>query len=252
MPEGCDDCRVYTLQDLSKIKQMEEQVQQSQKMAAIGEIAAGIAHEFRNPLAAISGAAQVLCQNADSTSMHKGLLAIITRECGRLNENIEDFLLFSKPSPPEKDWASLATIIDESWDIIEKGFAEAHNYQIRTDIPENFDCWADQRQLKQIFINLFHNACIALGNEGGTLSVKAMEKTVNNTDIVHIEVVDNGCGIPEDKMEKIFLPFYTSRQNGTGLGLAIVKQITESHSGSIEATSTVGKGTTFTIQLPLP
>ena len=255
MPDGCEDCRVYTLQDLSKIKQMEKMIKQSEKMAAIGEIAAGIAHEFRNPLAAISGAAQVLNQEESISTTSKALSNIIIRECSRMEDNIGDFLQFSKPVGPEKVWLSLQNKIQDSWDIIRQGGKTHNNCALKTDIPANLDCWADAYQLKQIFINLIHNACLAMdGNgKGGAVFISACEQQDSHGRmVISIQIRDTGRGIEPSVMKHIFEPFFTTRENGTGLGLAIVKQIVEGHNGSIKAKSTPQKGAVFTIKLPLP
>ena len=252
MPDECDDCRVYTLQDLSKIRKMEEKVKQSEKMAAIGEIAAGIAHEFRNPLAAISGAAQVLNQEEGLSPVSLSLLNIISRECRRLEENIGDFLKFSKPAAPEKTWVSLQGQIAESWEVIRQNPNFSSHIILETDIPENTDCWADQHQLKQVLINLMHNSCLAMESSGGTITLIAKEIFIDKKPCISIDIKDDGCGIDKKMIGNIFEPFFTTRENGTGLGLAIVKQIIESHGGSISVSSTTEKETIFSFTMKLP
>jgi two-component system sensor histidine kinase PilS (NtrC family) len=252
MPERSDECRVYTLQDLSRLRQMEEQVRQSEKMAAIGKIAAGIAHEFRNPLAAISGAAQVLDQEVTASSTTHSLLNIIIRECSRLEANISDFLQFSRPAFPEQNWIPLAALIDECWALIQQNVKFNHHCRLRTSMPLNLDCWADHHQLKQVFLNLIHNACLSM-DDGGVIEISAQEETTGDGQAhIAIAVKDSGCGIPPNMLADIFAPFFTTRENGTGLGLAIVQQIIEGHQGTVQLQSTVGQGTTFTISLPLP
>lgn len=274
MPDGCEDCRVYTLQDLSRIRQMENQVRQSEKMAAIGKIAAGIAHEFRNPLAAISGAAQLLDQEITvppehhkgdvgmplaatgtdlaHTSANHSLLNIIIRECSRLEANITDFLQFSRPAIPEQNWVPLRGLINECWLILQKSAKFKDHCQLKTNMPDNLDCWADPHQLKQVFLNLIHNACLAM-EAGGVIEINAHEVTPDDgiSNLI-IQVQDSGCGIPAAMLPDIFAPFFTTRDNGTGLGLAIVQQIIEGHHGQVQVESTVKQGTLFTITLPLP
>jgi len=252
LPEQADDCRVYTLRDLSRIRQMEEQVRQSEKMAAIGKIAAGIAHEFRNPLAAISGAAQVLDQDAPPSSTSHSLLNIISRECSRLEANISDFLQFSRPAVPEQAWIPLAALLDECWTVIQQNTKFNHHCRLQTSIPTHLDCWADHHQLTQVFLNLIHNACLSM-EQGGLIEISAQEEsTGDGRAVIAIAVKDSGCGIPEAMQADIFAPFFTTRENGTGLGLAIVQQIIEGHQGLVGLTSEVGVGTTFTVRLPLP
>lgn len=231
---------------------MEEQIRQSEKMAAIGKIAAGIAHEFRNPLAAISGAAQILDQEFPPSSVNHSLLTIITRECSRLEDNITDFLQFSRPAIPEPTWIPLASMIDECWTLLRGSVKFNDNCCLTMDLPANLDCWADQHQFKQILINLLHNACLAM-EKGGLITIKAWEETPDQGPAASvIEITDSGCGIPETMHKDIFAPFFTTRENGTGLGLAIVQQIIDSHRGTIMVHSTIGTGTTFTVTLPLP
>lgn len=252
MPNRDEDCRVYTLQDLSKIRQMEEQIRQNEKMAAIGKIAAGIAHEFRNPLAAISGAAQVLEQDFPPSSVNHSLLTIITRECSRLEDNITDFLQFSRPAIPELSWIPLAAMINECWTLLRRSVKFNDTCLLTMDFPAKLDCWADQHQLKQVLLNLLHNACLAM-ERGGLITIKAWEENPDQgPSTTVIEITDTGCGIQDSMLQDIFAPFFTSRENGTGLGLAIVQQIVDSHRGTIMVQSTVGKGTSFTLTLPLP
>ncbi len=252
LPDKQDDCRVYTLQDLSRIRQMEEQIRQSEKMAAIGKIAAGIAHEFRNPLAAISGAAQVLDQDVPSSSTTHSLLNIIVRECSRMEANITDFLQFSRPAFPEPTWIPLAALIDECWAIIQQSIKFKDHCRLQINMPPNLDCWADQHQLKQIFLNLIHNACLSMDN-GGLIEICAKEEIAESGQaFIVIQVKDFGCGIPTAMLTDIFAPFFTTRENGTGLGLAIVTQIIEAHQGTMTVKSSLGRGTTFFISLPLP
>ncbi len=253
MPEGCDDCRVYTLQDLSRIREMESKIKQSEKMAAIGEIAAGIAHEFRNPLAAISGAAQVLEQDADTEPGNRTLLKIVLRESQRLESKISNFLQFSKPARPEPQWLSLSGEIAESQEILERGGRLPTTCHLETEIPANLECWADPHQFRQVLINLIHNACLALDKEEGIITIRAAEtEGKDGKTVTEIMVSDTGCGMEESTRKQIFTPFFTTREAGTGLGLAIVQQIIEGHGGRITVSAKPGQGSTFSIEMPLP
>jgi len=247
LPDKGKNSRVYTLQDLSEIKLMEAKVQQAEKMAAIGEIAAGIAHEFRNPLAAISGATQILRQESDMSATNKSLLAITQRECDRLSRNINDFLHFSKPATPEKKWFALAAIVDECIQVVRRTPGCSSSCQITADLPDNQDCWADQDQLKQILINLIHNSCQAAG-DAGRIEINSDE----SDSTLMIAVSDNGSGIKKEHMDSIFEPFFTTKENGTGLGLAIVNQIVTGHNGYLKIDTKPDSGTTIKIFLPLP
>jgi two-component system sensor histidine kinase PilS (NtrC family) len=253
LPGDCEDCRVFTLQDINKIKEMEAKVQQAEKMAAIGEIAAGIAHEFRNPLAAISGATQVLDQDPEQSQTNKSLLTIINREVRRLERNINDFLQFSKPSLPEKRWISIASLVEESLSVIRQIPGLKDNCPIKYDIPRNLACWADHHQMLQVFINLIHNSYQAMHKTGGEITISAKEiGTEKGQEKTIITLTDTGPGIKGRILPSVYQPFFTTKENGTGLGLAITKQIIESHEGEIILTSAPDTGTTATIILPIP
>ncbi|HIJ78872.1 MAG: ATP-binding protein [Desulfobulbaceae bacterium] len=254
-PDGSDNARIYTMQDLSEIKKMEAKVQQAEKMATIGEMAAGIAHELRNPLAAISGAAQILRKDEQENPTNSRLLNIINRECERLALTIQEFLLFSKPAPPEIHWFSLKKLVVEAVELTEQNPKWNSSIKIEMDIADSLDCWADHQLLKQVLLNLISNsanACSAASN--ATIKIMAREQSSqkNENDTIMIQVRDNGTGIEEKVRRNIFEPFFTTRENGTGLGLAIVKQIVESHGGMIEVENDESRGAIFTITLPLP
>lgn len=251
--DGPGNCRIYTMQDLSQIKKMEDQVRQAEKMATIGEMAAGIAHEFRNPIAAVSGAAQLLYQDSQDQPANQKLMGIITRECDRLEQTIEDFLRFSKPAKPEKKWFSLSNVTKEAMQLLEQTPELKNNCAVTIDIPANLDCWADVHQIKQVLLNLISNAYSIIQNKNGEILITAREyEDTDGSEKTILEVTDNGPGIPDRIIGQIFDPFFTTRKNGTGLGLAIVKQIVESHDGDIQVKSKADHGTSFFVHLPLP
>ncbi|MCK5192876.1 MAG: PAS domain S-box protein, partial [Desulfobulbaceae bacterium] len=253
MPGDSKNSKVYTMQDLSKIKAMEDTIRQAEKMAAIGEMAAGVAHEFRNPLAAISGAAQVLQGDLEGDPDSRGLINIITRECDRLDGTIRDFLQFSKPAAPEKNWFSLKGLIEESCELLAQSPKWNNSITVIKDIPDNLDCWGDSGQIKQVVINLITNAGNAIGDNEGVIKLSAKEDTIESKENTVICVTDNGPGIQEKILPTIFEPFFTTRENGTGLGLAIVQQLLDSHDGMIRAENNKDNpGAKFTITLPLP
>jgi two-component system sensor histidine kinase PilS (NtrC family) len=253
MPGSTDDYQVITLQDLSETKLMEKQVLQAEKMATIGEMAAGVAHELRNPLAAISGAAEVLDASGDIKQPNQGLMNIIIRECNRLQNSITDFLQFSKPSSPEKEWVLLLPLVNEVIQLLEQTHDWPEKCQAIADIPEKMDCWADVQQIHKLLVNLLHNSCIAMENNAGEIRIIAREITEDSgEEKTVLTIIDNGRGISDLIIDKIFEPFFTTRENGTGLGLSIVKQIVETHDGVITISSHEKKGTTAKVWLPLP
>ena len=249
-PDDKENGYVYTLQDLSQIKKMEAQVQQAEKMATIGEMAAGIAHELRNPLAAISGAVQLLERETRDESINKRLFDIIMRESDRLDTTIHDFLLFSKPVNPEKEWFSLLTLAREALETLGQNPGWNPALSLDLEIPPDLNCWGDRQLARQVLLNLIANSANACRNmESGRILLRAEE--IPKTAIV-LEVIDNGHGIPENIRERIFEPFFTTRETGTGLGLAIVRQIVHSHGGKISLRDYQPQGTIFSVSLPLP
>ncbi|MDF1578081.1 MAG: ATP-binding protein [Desulfurivibrionaceae bacterium] len=255
MPGEYGDCRVYTMQDLSKIKEMENQVKQAEKMATIGEMAAGIAHEFRNPLAAISGAAQILQAEQTGDPASRRLIDIVSRESDRLDHTVSEFLLFSKPTAPVKEWFSGKAAIDETILILDQGRQiDTEICRIDNRIAADLGIWADPHQFKRIIMNLITNSCQAFGGKGGVIVIKAAEQQNKTTgkDEVIVMISDNGPGIDERVLPNIFEPFYTTRESGTGLGLAIVSQLVESHAGRTTVETVAGEKTEFSITFPLP
>ena len=253
IPGTNDKYEVITLQDLSDIKQMEKQVLQAEKMATIGEMAAGIAHELRNPLAAISGAAELLDASGDIEVHNQGLMNIINRECNRLQNIISEFLYFSKPVEPEKEWIPLLPLVHEVIQILQHTQDWPDRCQALVDIPEKMACWADPQQIRKILLNIMHNSCIALKNMEGEIRVKAREiMDDSGAEKTALTISDTGKGISDLVIDKIYEPFFTTREKGTGLGLSIVKQLVTAHEGGITITSIEQKGTTTEIWLPLP
>ncbi len=261
-PQGsdtlCEDCRVITIQDISDVERLEKQMQQAEKLAAIGRMSAGIAHDFRNPLTAISGSAQVLANEISLThspqqEANSELITIILRESNRLSNTVSDFLKFARPESAEKDWFSLKRSLDEVIEVARMATSWPEKCQLDIQIDTIVDIWADQYQLFTILNHLLQNALAftPLGDE--KIRIKAMEiKADNGEENIQITVEDNGPGITPGKEEKIFEPFYTRRIDGTGLGLAIVKQMIAEHSGSIEVDKSPLGGAKFTVSFPLP
>ncbi len=252
LPEEDRDSLVFTFQDLSQIKKMENQVRQAEKMAGIGHMAAGIAHEFRNPLAAISGAAQMLSEQLESDK-NRRLMGIILRESDRMERNITEFLQFSRPAPPEKKWFSLYRLVEESIGLLQQANDCVKQCEFKLDIPTMMDCWGDADQLRQVLDNILCNGCQAMRPNGGHITISAGERDNDNSEAsLILTVADEGAGIDPKIINKIFEPFFTTRDDGTGLGLAIVWQIIENHGGRITVQNRQPKGSEFVITLPLP
>jgi len=250
-----EDSILITLQDISEIEKMEHKLRQGEKMAAIGMMSAGIAHDFRNPLTAISGSAQVLASEFSSsdrgTNENLALTNIILRESDRLFITISDFLQFARPDIAERQWFSLLNCIEEVVQVCKANPQWPSSCRLDLEIDPRMDIWADRKQFFTIMSHLLNNA-IAFCPEGDErVRLQAEEITdSNNGELLRISVEDNGPGIEKEKHEKIFEPFYTNRADGTGLGLAIVRQTMEGHKGSIEVSRSELGGATFTLTLP--
>ena len=254
----CTNCKVVTIQDISEVRRLEEQMRQAEKLAAIGRMSAGIAHDFRNPLTAISGSAQVLASEfKQNPSPHhqedSELIDIILRESNRLSNTVSDFLKFARPEHAEKDWFSLKRCLDEVIEVAQADPAWPAEIVLERDTNQVVDIWADHYQLFTIFNHLLQNALAFCPKADEKIRIAAREiKKDDEDDKIEVTVEDNGPGISPDRIEKIFEPFYTKRVDGTGLGLAIVKQMMAEHEGSIQVDRSPLGGARFTLSFPLP
>jgi two-component system sensor histidine kinase PilS (NtrC family) len=255
--------KTFIFQDITTFKEMEEQIKRSDRMATIGQFAAGIAHEIRNPLTSLSGSIQVLKGDLELKGANRHLMDIILRESERLNNLITDFLLFAQPPKISKEKMDIGQVIDETLQLFKNSPGHNRAIKIVKELEKEIFVLGDQHQLKQLFWNLFINAAQIMPNRG---ELKVELETVNadgtsgrfqgakqeeRTPLAKISVSDTGNGINPDEKEKIFEPFFTTKEGGTGLGLAIVHRIVENHDGSISVNSQRNKGTTFEIFLSM-
>ena len=222
-----------------------KRMSRADKLATIGELAAGAAHEIRNPLTAIQSSLQYLSTKIHAEKENK-LLTNALQETGRINEILSALLSFSRPSEIKKEENNIIEILEESLDLIS---IQSKKYKIK--ITRNYPNTplllnSDKAQLKQLFLNILLNSSQAM-NLGGELKIEVHPK--DNHKIL-ITVTDTGEGIPEDKLDNIFDPFFTTKSGGTGLGLSICYGIIESHKGEIDVKSKLGQGTTISIILP--
>ncbi len=253
-PAPCSNCKVITLQDISKIEKMEQKLREREKMAAIGELSASIAHDFRNPLAAISGSAQVLALDtegpAESAATRQTLTEIILRESDRMAKIINNFLQFARPAPVQNEWFNLRRLVREAIDSLRmEGLAGC---DIEVEINETMDCWGDRQQIQTVIMHLLTNSCQAVEDREGGVSVRADEDRWQGRNVSRIDVIDQGPGLEPETSKRMFEPFFTTRESGTGLGLAIVRQIVEHHGGTIQVDTAPGRGCTISILLPQP
>ena len=238
---------IITFQDLTEIRSMEESVRRKDRLAAVGRVAAGLAHEIRNPLGAMRGAIQVLQSQTPPDTSQSSLMEIILRESDRLNKIITNFLTYARPRINNFLDTDVRESINDTFTLLKHSPDIKDSHILEWELPDSeIIISADQTQLKQIFWNLARNAIQAMPN-GGKLRVK-LEKLANKR--IKIIFSDTGCGMPPAQVEQLFEPFSTSTTGGTGLGLSIVYQIVRDHNGTINVRSLEGEGTTITVELP--
>ncbi|MEO8216379.1 MAG: ATP-binding protein [Acidobacteriota bacterium] len=234
-------------QDLTDMKSLESQLRMKDRMAAVGELSAGIAHEIRNPLAAIAGSVQVLKNSKHLSPQEERLMSIILRESDRLNKSIADFLRFVKPQEKMSVQFDIAASLGETLDLLANSTEVTTDHAIERQIdPPAFRLHGDPDQIRQVFWNLAKNAFQAMPS-GGELRVW----TEMDENFYRIHFSDNGRGMSEEDQKKLFQPFRTNFPTGTGLGMAISYRIVQEHGGRITVESDEGRGTTITLSLPL-
>jgi two-component system sensor histidine kinase HydH len=227
------------------ILEIEDQLRRADRLTALGELSAGMAHEIRNPLGSIRGTAEILRDAFPPDHKYAEFTVILVKEVDRLNQVLEDFLRFVRPEPSEKVRFLPAETLRE---VLQLGEVQARkaNVNIVTEIQDLPETEGEAGQFKQVFLNLILNAVQAM-TDGGQLHVIA--EACDNW--VTCRFIDNGPGIPKENLERIFNPFFTTKQEGTGLGLAITSRIVENAGGRIKVESEEGQGTTFTLKLRL-
>jgi two-component system, sporulation sensor kinase E len=236
---------VVTIEDVSDVKALTEQLIRADRLAALGELTAGVAHEVRNPLGIIRASVQLM-EDADCNRERvSGAAKVIKQEIDRLDRVIKALLDFGRPAAPTMRPVAVAQVLEDVA-LFSRTFANRAHVRVvenyATDIP---DVMADPEQLKQVFVNLISNAVQAMP-DGGTLTID----TGQEDGFVSIRFRDTGPGIPDEVLGKIFDPFVSTRDAGTGLGLTIVHRIVDEHDGHIEVASDPGVGTSFTVWLP--
>ncbi len=234
-------------QDITETRKMERRLRLHERMVAIGTMAAGIAHEIRNPLAAIRGSVQLLSGDLQLSDDQKQLMEIVLTETLRLDQTIQNFLNYAKPKQLERQTGDLKRIVSDMLGFIEKSpeFKDGHNIVFSKSIEE-FEHEFDSNQIKQVIWNLSTNALRAMP-DGGTLEV-VLEHDFRGD--VLLSFRDAGKGIEPERIDSIFDPFQESTTGGSGLGMAIVYRIVQDHGGNISIQSKLGSGTTITVHLP--
>ena len=231
--------------DLREKRLLEAQVLRANRLAGLGELAAGVAHEIRNPLTAVKGYSQVLDDELAIDDPKREYTATIVKEVNRLDRFVQGLLAFARPSTSRFELANLNDIIEETLVLLVNPAFKDRIF-LHKNYGENIQAEVDKDQLKQVLLNLLINAAQAIPDQG---TIKIVTRQEGQQ--VSISISDTGIGIPVENMDKLFNPFFTTRDRGTGLGLAIAHQLIELHHGEIKVRSTVHHGTEFTLSLPV-
>ncbi|MBI1387632.1 MAG: HAMP domain-containing protein [bacterium] len=246
MQDGEPTGLVVTFHDLSDIRKLEEQVRRQDRLASLGRMSAGVAHEIRNPLGIIRGSAQLLNKRFGGQPGEEGLSEFIIEEVNRLSRVVNDFLMFARPPEPIIDEVEPSELVEQIYAYAQPQDGETE-FHIETEIEPDLPPLAvDAALCKEAFLNLIINAQQAMP-KGGAITIRAARR---NAESVALEVRDQGSGISPEQIDRIFDPFYTSKDNGTGLGLSLVHQIISSQGGQIEVESVVDQGSIFRVILP--
>jgi hypothetical protein len=222
------------------------QMSRAEHMATLGEMATGLAHEIRNPLAGIAGVIEIVGRDLPSSSAARAVLKDVRQEIARINRIVSDLLQTARPHPPKVRKSDLNTTVEHAVMLgRQQALSKSIEIALRKD-PSLPEVEHDSDQIHQVLLNLLLNSLQAIDTNG-----RVAVTVERQGDKAIIEVADNGRGIPADSLPNIFRPFYTTKGEGTGLGLSLARRIVEDHHGRIDVTSTVGKGTTFSVVLPL-
>jgi signal transduction histidine kinase len=234
--------------------QVYERMKERERLAALGEMAAGLAHEIRNPLGSIKGAAQFLLPEGEQLGTAKEFLSIIVDEVNRLNKIVSQFLDYARPYRGDQTPLDVNEVVRKTTQLLqpEEG---APKIEVALNLAEDLPpVRADAEQLRQVFLNLGLNALQAMPSGGKLTITSGLRRGARRGEpisFLEVRFRDTGIGIPPNELRNLFIPFYTTKEKGTGLGLPISQRIVENHGGTIEVRSQQGKGATFTVLLPI-
>jgi hypothetical protein len=227
-----------------------QQMERADRLASVGEMSAGIAHEIKNPLAAISGAITILASDFPANDPRHEVIAKVLEQIARLDRVTTDLLYFGKPGKPAFNYVDVNDLLKKTLFFVAQ-HPEARNINQVQELTRNLPpVWVDEKQLQQVFFNVIINAIQAM-RAGGTLLVNTDQSQAGGHQFVEVLIGDSGPGIAPEDLERIFTPFFTTKTQGTGLGLAICKQLVEYQGGKIRVASRLGEGTRVTIELPV-
>lgn len=255
---GNQDGAVMIIRDLSRIRYLEDSLRRADRLSILGTLAAGLAHEIKNPLGGIKGAAQLLSQELDRESPLRDYTQIMVKEAERINFIIEELMDLGNPRQPEFSDVDLTRVLDDIV-LLQREAARSQNirFQLKLD-PSIPPVQGDESLLTRLFLNLVKNAREAISQDGEVLIESKIAASYHMTGrgrrsspMVDITISDTGCGIPSEEVDRIFTPYFTTKSKGSGLGLAIAQKIIEDHQGLLQITSSPGQGTAITVSLPL-
>ena len=253
-PAGRNRGVVLVLRDLSRVHDLEEQIRRSDRLAALGVLAAGVAHEVRNPLVGIRAAAQLMEGEPEFPASMREFTGIIIRQVDRLNRIVSELLSFAGQQPLQRRPCNINQILEEALHLLGSALAGTRIAVVRRYDPEVPAVAGDPDRLLQVFLNLVRNGVEAMA-DGGELTVRTRFERVapqcGGRAAAVAEITDRGSGIPPEVQRHLFNPFFTTKHGGTGLGLPISVRIVEEHGGTIEVLSRAGEGSTFRVLLPL-
>ena len=238
---------IFIAKDITERKKLEYQIIQSEKMAAIGQLAAGMAHEINNPLFVISGRIEMMLEEKDLAEGVRQTLDVINTQANRIRKLVDQLLKFSRKAPPKFETINVNDTIEGVLPLLSYHKLPNAQIYINKDFERNLPAIkGDVNQLQEVFVNLCLNAYQSMP-EGGTLSIKTSNF---QNQYAQIRISDTGCGIAEQNLKNIFMPFFSTKKEGTGLGLSICFNIIKNHNGMVEVESELNRGTTFIIKLP--
>lgn len=243
---------LFTFQDVTDVKKLERDAGRRQRLAAVGEMAAGIAHEIRNPLASMSGSMQVLRAELPLNEEQEQLMDIVLRESDRLNQTIRSFLAYARPQPSNIARFDVGQVMGDTALLLRNSSDVREDHVVDVNVPAE-PVWheADANQIRQIVWNLATNGLRSMSDGGRLLLSARNEPALDGDGDLVITVQDEGCGIPANEIDHIFQPFHSAFAKGTGLGLATVHRIVTDYNGVIQVASQVGVGTTVRVRLPI-
>lgn len=233
---------------LSQRRQLEQQMQRADKLAALGEVAAGVAHEIRNPMTAVKGFIQLIEEDLPPESPHREYTGIAIYEVNRMNKIVEELLYYARPSESSKMKVDINQILEAILTLVDFKIKKSNVTVTRNFTVKLPRIYVDDEQIRQVFLNLIINSTQAIEDKG---TIIVSSGIADDGKSVYVGIEDTGKGIDAKDLERLFDPFYTTRKNGTGLGLAVVQRIVELHEGKIKVESIPGRKTVFTVELPV-